>query len=84
MAKLVTKENYLRNLLIDYIKYDKEMTSLRISMNGDDVDKVLHQVNNFRKNEPDITKKDIRTLKREMNRELNKCLRKISGYPPYH
>ncbi len=82
MGKLLSKQNYARNLFVDLIKFDKEMHMLYIPWSAEE--KVLKKVNKFRRNEPDMTPKELSELRKEMNKELNLCLKRIDGYPPYH
>ena len=82
MSKLVSKEGYARNLMVDYIEFDKEMYALYIPYGTEE--KIIKKVNNFRKNEPDFTIKELKELRRSMNRELKECLYRIDGYKHRH
>ena len=86
MSKLLSKENYARNLLVELIKFDKEMHTLYIPwIKNNSLEKeLLRKINNFRRNEPDMTSKELQALRKSMNKELSACLERIDGYPPYH
>ena len=77
---MVSKEGYLRNLLVDYIRYDREAMMLGINTSGDDEKEILRKVNLFRRLEEDLTLKDVERVKRDMERKLRKCLKEIDGY----
>ena len=77
---MVSKEGYLRNLLVDYIRYDREAMMLGINTSGDDEKEILRKVNIFRRLEEDLTLQDVERVKRDMERKLRKCLKEIDGY----
>ena len=77
---MVSKEGYLRNLLVDYIRYDREAMMLGINTSEDDEKEILRKVNIFRRLEEDLTLKDVERVKRDMERKLRKCLKEIDGY----
>jgi hypothetical protein len=84
--KLLSKKNYARNLLVELIKFDKEMHKLYIPyIKNNSLEKeLLEKINKFRRNEPDMTSEGLQILRKSMNKELNSCLKRIDGYPPYH